>query len=383
MFGRHAARGIVTHLSRTSVAIAALAVAVSATIGMGVMVDSFRSTFVKWLSLSLEADVYVSAPTLVNSHNESTLDPALIDALRHAPGVAEFTTYRGFETRLQGESVHGAAVSLNSQRENSFEFIDARAAEVWPTFESGQAVVITESFGFHHNLGRGDQLVLSTDRGPHAFVVAGTYTDFASDQGFVLLSRATYEQWYDDRGVTSMALFAAPGVEIEGLVSSLRALVPQDQQVALRSNRALREASLAVFERTFQVTSVLRLLATLVAFVGVLSALLSLEMERAREIGMLRAQGVTPAEVRLMVFAETGLIGGIAGLIAIPLGLGLALVLILVINKRSFGWSLDIAIDPWILVSAFGLTIFAALLAGIWPSWRMSRMRPALALRGD
>jgi putative ABC transport system permease protein len=97
----------------------------------------------------------------------------------------------------------------------------------------------------------------------------------------------------------------------------------------------------------------------------------------------LRAQGVTPREVRRHVLAETGLIVAIAGLIAIPLGLALALVQIFVINKRSFGWSLDLVVDPWILVSALSLTIGAALLAGAWPAWRMSRLRPALALRGE
>jgi len=128
---------------------------------------------------------------------------------------------------------------------------------------------------------------------------------------------------------------------------------------------------------------VLRLLATLVAFVGTLSALLSLEMERAREIGVLRAQGVTPGEVRRLVVTETGLVGLIAGLIAIPLGVAIALVLALVINKRSFGWSVDLEFDLGLFLSALGLACTAALLAGLVPAWRMSRTPPALALRGE
>ncbi len=383
MFGRHAARGIEMHLSRTSVAIAALAVALSATIGMGVMIDSFRSTFVKWLELTIEADIYVSAPTLVASHNESTLDPASLVLLTQAPGVAEFTTYRGFETRLEGRPIHAAAITLNQRRMESFEFSDARAGEVWPFFDGKDALIVTESFGYRNKVGRGDRLTLATDRGPRDFEVLGTYSDFASDQGFVLISRASYERCFFDRGVTSAALFCEPDVDVEPLVSRLRALVPQDQAITIRSNRVLREGSLVVFERTFAITAVLRLLATAVAFVGVLSALLSLELERAREIGILRAQGVTPREVRRLVIMETGLMGSIAGLIAMPLGFALAMVLILVINKRSFGWSLDLQLDPWLFVSTLSLALLAALLAGLYPAWRMSRSRPALALRGD
>ncbi len=383
MFGRHAARGIETLLSRTSVAIAALAVALSATIGMGVMIDSFRSTFVKWLELTIEADIYASAPTLVASHNESTLDPASLELLTQAPGVAEFTTYRGFETRLEGRPIHAAAITLNQLRMESFEFSDARAEEVWSFFDGKDALIVTESFGYRNKVGRGDRLTLATDRGPRDFEVLGTYSDFASDQGFVLISRASYERFFFDRGVTSTALFCEPDVDVEALVSRLRALVPQDQAITIRSNRVLREGSLVVFERTFAITAVLRLLATAVAFVGVLSALLSLELERAREIGILRAQGVTPREVRRLVILETGLMGTIAGLLAMPLGFALAMVLILVINKRSFGWSLDLQLDPWLFVSTLSLALLAALLAGLYPAWRMSRSRPALALRGD
>ena len=383
MFGAHAARGIELHLSRTSVAIAALAVAVSATIGMGVMVDSFRSTFEAWLTRSFQADVYATAPTLVNSHNDSTLDPGLIETLSHAPGVADVVTYRGFEVKLDGRTIHGETLGANARLRKSLQFIDGPAEEVWRAFDTNEAVIVTEAFGYHNHVGRGDKLRLSTDRGPHEFEIAATRTDFASDRGFVLMSRPTYERWFDDRGVTSLDIFAAPGVETEALVAQLRDLVPEDQQVVIRSNRSLRETSLEVFDRTFRVTSVLRLLASVVAFVGILSALLSLELERAREIGMLRAQGVTPKEIRRLVIAETGLIGAIAGLVAIPLGLAVAITLILVINKRSFGWSLDLSIDPWLFVSALVLTILSALLAGAWPAWRMSRMRPALALRGD
>ncbi|MBK8181190.1 MAG: FtsX-like permease family protein [Planctomycetes bacterium] len=422
MFGRHAARGIHAHLSRTAVAIAALAVAISATIGMGVMISSFRSTFVRWLELAIEADVYCSAPTLVSSHNESTLDPETLDRLRFAPGVEDWTSYRGFETRLvspgdppapiggqvggqdaaqvpgstgetegaggavltrEEQRIHGAAITLNERRRNSFDFLDAEGDEIWPRFETEDALIVSEAFAHHRGVHRDGRIELETDRGPRNFQVLGTFRDFTSDSGVVLLSRGTYERNFDDRGVTSVELFAAPGASVDRLVEELRAVVPADQLVLIRSNRALRESSIAVFDRTFAITGVLRLLATLVAFVGTLSALLSLEMERAREIGVLRAQGVTPAEVRRLVVTETGLVGLIAGLIAIPLGVAIALVLALVINKRSFGWSVDLEFDLGLFLSALGLACTAALLAGLVPAWRMSRTPPALALRGE
>jgi len=383
MFGRHAARSVESHLSRTAVAVAALALAISATVGMGVMVSSFRSTFLRWLELSLEADVYASAPTLNSGADNSMLDPAFIAAVRAASGVRELTTYRGFRTMAGERPVQAAAITLNAERRKAFEFRDADAQDVWPAFETSQAVIVSESFGYRNGIERGQRLSLATDRGARDFEVLGTYSDFASDQGFVLMSRESYERCFDDRGISSLGIFAAAGVDSDELAARLQGLVPAQQQVQLRSNRVLREASIEVFERTFEITGVLRILSTLVAFIGVLSALLALELERGREIGMLRAQGVTPREVRRLVLAETGMLGTIAGLIAMPLGLALALVLILVINKRSFGWSLVIELDPWVFAAAFALALVSALLAGLWPAWRLSRVPPALALRGD
>ena len=130
-----------------------------------------------------------------------------------------------------------------------------------------------------------------------------------------------------------------------------------DQDLLIRSNRTLRQASLEIFDRTFAITAVLRVLATVVAVIGVLSALMALQLERARELGVLRAQGLTPREVWRLVLAETGLLGVIAGTLAVPVGIGLALVLVHVINRRAFGWSIETTVSADILLQAVGLAV--------------------------
>jgi putative ABC transport system permease protein len=199
----------------------------------------------------------------------------------------------------------------------------------------------------------------------------------------VMLSRRTYEAYWEDRGVSSLAVFASPGVDAEALIARLRAQASGAQDLVIRSNRALREASLEVFDRTFAVTAVLRLLATVVAGVGVLSALLALELERAREFGVLRAQGLSPGELWRLVLTQTGLLGAIAGLLALPLGLALALLLIRVINRRAFGWTIETTVPIGIVLEGLGLAVAAALLAGVYPARRMARTPPGPALRDE
>jgi putative ABC transport system permease protein len=84
-----------------------------------------------------------------------------------------------------------------------------------------------------------------------------------------------------------------------------------------------------------------------------------------------------------MVLSQTGLVGLAAGLFAMPLGVVLALVLVYVINRRSFGWTLQLLIGPGLLGQALLVALAAALLAGVYPALRMARTSPALALREE
>ncbi len=382
--GRMAARGVVAKLSRTGVAVAALMVAVAATVGVGVMIRSFRATVVRWLETSLVADVYVSAPTLrAGRGGESTLDPAVIARLRDAPGVQAVGTYRGVRVASAFGPTQLVALGVGPGSYRQFRFLAGSPDTVWPAFQDGGAAIISEPYAYRHGLVVGSALRLHTDRGERVFPVAGVFADYGSDQGVVMVSRRTYEASWEDRGVSSLGLVLAPGTDARATVESLRVRAGPGQDLLIRSNRALREASLEIFDRTFAITAVLRVLATGVAVIGVLSALMALQLERARELGVLRAQGLTPREVWRLMLAESGLLGGIAGVLAVPVGIGLALVLIRVINRRAFGWSIETTVPADVLLQAVGLAVLAALVAGAYPAWRMARTPPAPALREE
>jgi putative ABC transport system permease protein len=83
------------------------------------------------------------------------------------------------------------------------------------------------------------------------------------------------------------------------------------------------------------------------------------------------------------VTSQTGLLGLAAGLIALPVSVALAWLLIHVVNRRSFGWTMDMQVDAGGLFQALGLAVVAALLAGVWPARLMSRTPPAAALREE
>ncbi|MHB1194402.1 MAG: ABC transporter permease [Longimicrobiales bacterium] len=383
ILGAMASRGVVTALSRTAPAVASLVVAVSVTVGLGVMIGSFRGTLTRWLGGTLVADVYVSLPSTQASHAEGTLESAVVDALRSHEAVAGWSTYRGVELADRAGPFRLIALELDPRGEAGFDFLEGGGAAAFAAFRRGGAVLVSEPFSHRRGVSAGDSVTLPVARGSGRYAVAGVFTDYASDQGVVMMGRGAFDAAWDDEGITSLGLFLRDGADANAVVEVLTARVPAGQTVVVRTNATLRDGSLEVFDRTFQVTAVLRLLAFAVAFVGVLSAFMALELERAREFGVLRANGLTPGQLWRLVTTQTGLMGLVAGVLAVPMGLVLAWVMIYVVNKRSFGWTLRMEVHPDVLLQAVALALAGAVLAGVYPAWRMSRTSPAAALRGE
>jgi len=346
------------------------------------MISSFRDAVVRWLEGTLRQDVYISPPSLIGSRPDATLDAETIARLAGTPGVAGASTTRSVVTPGPRGLVNLVVLGLGRDRRPDFRFRDGDAARAWADFDAG-AVLVTEPFAYRQGIGRGDRIALEADHGRRAFPVAGVVYDYGSAVGAVVMARATYERDWDDRGVSGLALSAAPGVSVDALMEALRARAGSGHELLIRSNRGLRDASLVVFDRTFAITGVLRLLSVIVAFIGVLSSLMALQLERGREIGVLRALGLTPRQVWAMITAQTGLMGAIAGLLALPVGILLASVLIFVINRRSFGWTMPLDVPPLVLGQGLLLAVVAGLLAGLYPAWTMSRASPAEALRDE
>jgi len=380
--GRMAPRDVVNSLSRTSIAIAALMVAVSVTIGVSLMVGSFRHTVVTWLGQTLQGDVYISVPSPTATTPSAPINPALVEQARLWPGVERVDVLRSVDVDAPQGPIHVAATDNYSVgRERIYLALDGPVETVWSRMQQG-AVLVSEPLANRLDLPRrGGVVTLNTDRGQHEFPVIGIYYDYASTQGTVLMNLDTYRSLWQDPSITAVDLRLAPGADPDQVANGLQASLAPIQSLLVRPNRALRQDVLVVFDRTFAITGALQLLATIVAFIGVLSALLSLELERQRELGILRAVGLTVRQLWRLIMLETGLMGAVAGLLAMPTGYVLALILVYIINRRSFGWTLQMQVLPGPFIQALVVAVIAALLAGIYPAWRMSRKTEADAMR--
>ena len=116
---------------------------------------------------------------------------------------------------------------------------------------------------------------------------------------------------------------------------------------------------------------------------AIISALMSLQLEHTREYGTMRATGMTGWQLRGFTFIQTGLMGLVAGLLAVPIGIVLAVVLVYVINVRSFGWTMQFTIIYGEVGQAFLVALVAALLAGIYPAYKLAQMTVSQAVRSE
>jgi len=377
---RMAIRGTTASLSRTGVAVAALTVAVATVIGVGLMVSSFRVSVDDWLRQTLVADFYLAVD---EAWCESAGGVGDLSAdLRALPGVSEVTYSQRLRVQVGAEEWRLWAVDAGSQGLGS-EILEGDPAEARARFSAGEAVLVSEPWAMRRGTQVGDLLTLPTPAGERDFPVAGVFRDYTSDRGVIALHRDRYRELWEDECSEGIGVSFEPGADTAASRRAIESVLPPGSSIWLSNNAELREASLAVFDRTFTVTRVLQVLVGLVAFLGILSALQALQLERVRETAVLRAVGWLPRQLRALVVAQTGLLGFAAGIFAMPLGIALAGLLVFVINRRAFGWTMSFQLSAGELLQGLLLALAAALLAGLYPAWRTSRRPVAQDLREE
>jgi putative ABC transport system permease protein len=169
-------------------------------------------------------------------------------------------------------------------------------------------------------------------------------------------------------------------------VAKVRAEIVQaaaGHRILIFSNRDLRGEAIRIFDRTFAITYALEAVAIVVAVMGVAGALLSLVIDRRRELGLLRFLGSSTAQIRKLVLIEAGLLGLLANIAGVVLGFAMSLVLIFVINKQSFGWTIRFHWPVALLLGALTLVYIATVIAGLYPAQVAARLNPLAVVHDE
>jgi putative ABC transport system permease protein len=372
-----ATRSLAGSLRRTSVLVGALSTAIAVLTAVGIMVGSFRETVLVWMDDILQADLFLSPAVPAGADRHPTMSAEIPAQLAQLPEVDAVDQLRTYEIRYEGfpSTIGGVDARVAGRRQRRSFLSGAAAAAVFRQLIGNDAVIVSEPFANKHRVRAGDVLKLSLGGKIGSFRVLDVYYDYSSEGGVILMDRATLFRYLPDTAPSNVAVYLKPGVSVEQGQRSVERVIA-GRRVAIVRNRTLRDQGIQVFDRTFAITYVLEALAVFVAVTGVAGALLALVIDRRREFGLLRFLGAANRQVRGIILFEAGLLGALANIAGITLGLILSLLLIHVINKQSFGWTIQFHWPVLVLLSALSVVYAATILSALYPARIANRLVP-------
>jgi putative ABC transport system permease protein len=379
-----AMRSLSASLGRTSVLTAALATAIAMTASVGIMVGSFRQTVWVWMNHQLQADFYLRPAGAAGADRHPTMNPKIADLIEVIPGVAAVDRFRAYSISYEGlpTTLAGGQSSTVKNSATTLFLPGENKDTILQKLPSGNFVVVSEPFANKHNVHAGSVLRLPLAGGLRSFTVLGTYYDYSTESGYILMDRRSLLKYLPDPAESNLAVYLKPSAD----ESAVRAAI--DRAIAGRailvfSNKSLRNAAIETFDRTFQITYSLEAIAVIVAVMGIAGAMLAMVIDRRRDFALLRFIGAERKQVRGIIVAEAGLLGLLATGIGTLLGTALSLILIFVINKQSFGWSIQFHWPVAILLFALAGIYAATVLAGFYPAHVALRMEPIEAIHEE
>jgi putative ABC transport system permease protein len=371
---------------RNSVTISALMVGISIMIGVSIMVHSFRHTVEIWIDQTLMADMIIAPVSWLGGNEESMkgnqLPVDLLPKIEKLSGVVSVDPYRQVRSQVAGKEVFLVARDFQTHADQSQYFLkEGQSKEILLQARDEGGILISEVLSESLQVGKGDDLSMPTPEGNISFSIMGVFYDYATDGGKIVMDRTLYEQFWGKAGATVLAVYLDPKVNPDQFRKNVQEGVGLHYSLSLISNAELRKEILEIFDRTFRVTHGLELIALVVAILGIVNTLITSILERQREFSTFRAIGASQRQIQMLIVIEAlllSLLGAILGLVA---GLLLGWLLIEVINKQSFGWTIQMMWSWTLLFQAVGVSMTAALLASWIPAQLAVRRQVSEGLR--
>jgi putative ABC transport system permease protein len=347
-------------------------------VAIAVMIGSFRETVNYWIGQTLQADLYLRPATRNNVATDAVFSSEVERIVESHEAVEAVDRFRNFDVPYaEGLVTLGTGEFVKQIRYGNLLFkepVNGRAAML--SCIGQDTVIVSESFAIKQKKRVDDSIALGTSTGEVYFRIAAVYYDYSSDRGVITMDRGTFVRHFGEPQPTSLSVYLRRGASPDLVRDELLQRFGENYRVLIYTNVSLRKEVLRIFDSTFSITYALEAIAIFVAILGVATTLLTLILERKREIAMLRLIGADRRQVRKMVMIEAGLMGGVSQGIGLVVGLLLSLVLIYIINVQSFGWTIQFHLPLWFLIQSSTLILVATALSGIYPARRASQIHP-------
>jgi putative ABC transport system permease protein len=371
--GKLAIQNVVRNPGRTAASAAALMIGVALVSFFSILTSSLTASFNDVLDRQFRADFIAFRDA---GDDFQPFSPEFADRLEALPELSVVTRWRAGDW-YELDELEAARQPGSSIDENTLSAFDpAQVEQVYdPDVVEGSlsdlgpdGVLVQESAADDRDLEVGDTLdmgFLKTDVQP--FRVAGIYEDATFDD--FLISLAAYERNYDETGDGVVFAKIAPGVSPEDAGAAFDRVARDFPQVTAQSNQEFRDRQTEQINQLLYVIYAMLALAIIIAIFGIINTLALSVFERTREIGLLRAVGLSRRSVRAMIRWEAIIVALIGALVGLVLGVFLGVVTVSTIPEFK-----AVAI-PWgsmivflVVAGVFGV------LAAILPARRAARL---------
>ncbi len=380
--GRLASHYLQDSLTRTAITIAALMTALAMLVSISIMILSFRKTVEIWVGQAITADIILTPASFAVSGWDAFLPDEMIDYSGKHLDVEARDLIRVSEMDYEGRPVLlWAAVTSVLLGQNRLTFLRGDDVEIVEDVTKRGEVIVSETFSLKFGIREGQNLLLQTPQGPKRFRIAGVFYDYTTENGMIIIDLDIYRRIWNDLRINRVALFLRDPSRLESVSQEIVRRFSGKYQVLAVSNRELRDEILRIFDQTFSIAHALKVIAFIVAILGIVNSMLALVIERERDFGILRAIGTFKRQIRKMTLLEAQLMGMVSFVLGSGSGILLSMVLIYVINKQSFGWTIQFFPAPSVFLQSILLVVVAAFLAGLIPAHAAAKKQVAEAVK--
>ena len=346
---------------RTAATASALMIGVALVTMMSVLGASAKASLDKSLAEDIVADYVVS-----NAVGQA-FSASVADGVAEVAGVADVARVRGALLQIDGERDFASGIEPDAMtRVARPEVVTGSLADL-----DASSIAISTELATEQRLGLGSTVTVEFAGEEAPLTVVATYTEGSALQSDVTLSI----EGFDALGVPptdrTVYVTAQPGADRAALGRDLAAVVADLPTVTVNDQASFAAEQREPIDQLLFIVYALLGLAVVIAVLGIVNTLALSVIERVREIGLLRAVGLSRRQLRTMLRLESVAIALLGAVLGIVLGLAFALAL-----QRSL---VDDGIDV-LAIPGGQLTLFVAVaglvgvLAALWPGRRAARL---------
>jgi putative ABC transport system permease protein len=375
--GRLARENAQRNPSRTAITAAALMIGLALVAFVTVFAAGLKSTVAQVVDENFAGGLVIQ-----NSDGFSPIPNGAAKAARRVPGVALVATVRGAQAKVIEAGAAGGSVQVNAPTRDIGRTLNIEWKRGGPSalrrLGDGEAIV-SDDFAASHGLSLGDSFqLLSQTRARPRFRVVGEFESKIGVLGSVLVTQGVMARAFDQ----TQDLFDFVEVEKGADEAGVQALLTRGSELLFPVTEVLNQGELKE-QREKQIDGLVKLVYALLAFAILISLFgigntLALSIhERIRELGMLRAIGMSRRQVRTMIRYEaviTALIGAILGMV-----LGIVFAALIAQPLKAEGFTLSYPVGTLVLLLVFAAVI--GVLAAILPARRASRLNVLQSLQ--